>query len=186
MRNTSPEPITIIGVTDAIEGGDPFDVTAAGGPVLATTCGDAVGTVLAPDGSYSCSFTVLVSGDGGDIIDDEVTVTATDDDGNEIGAVAPESVVVDDVSPTATATKTASADAVAEPGDEVAFTASLTNTSPEAVTITGLTDAVDGGAPFDATRGGRTRPEHDLRRRRRHRARYRRDLHLRVHPLRRR
>ncbi len=151
VTNTSPEPVTITGLTDAVEGGTPFGVTAVGGPVLATTCDDAIGTILQPAETYDCTFTLYVRGDVGDLIDDEVAFTVEDDDDNATSGTAEDDVTVDDVLPTITATKDAAVGSVDEPGEDVSFDASVTNTSPEPVTITSVLDSVDGGFPFDVT-----------------------------------
>jgi len=49
---------------------------------LSTRCPDAVGTVLNPDESYSCTFTEFISGSIGDPHQNTATVNASDDEGN--------------------------------------------------------------------------------------------------------
>ena len=144
MTNTGVEPVTITGVTDSIGGSAPFDVTSVSGPVLDTDCGAAVGTVVDPGQSYDCTFTVLVSGNAGATVTDVVSFTATDDEGNEATDDDDESVDVDDVLPSIVVTKDASVSEVDEPGADVEFTFSVTNTSVEDVTVTSVVDSVFG------------------------------------------
>ncbi|MFV0317234.1 MAG: VWA domain-containing protein [Microthrixaceae bacterium] len=144
MTNHSVEPVTITGVTDAVGGGTPFDVTSVAGPVLATTCGTAVGTVVAPSSSYSCTFDVFVAGNAGATIGDQVRFTATDDEGNTAEDHDDETVDVDDTTPGIDVVKEASVSEVSEPGADVEFTFEITNTSVEDLTITSVTDSVFG------------------------------------------
>ncbi|MCO5318531.1 MAG: VWA domain-containing protein [Microthrixaceae bacterium] len=144
MTNSGVEPVTITSVTDSVAGGTPFDVTRAGGPVVSTSCGAAVGTVVAPGGTYQCSFEVLVAGNAGDTVADVVRFTAVDDEGNVATDDADESVDVDDVLPSVLVSKEASVSEVAEPGADVEFTFVVSNTSVEDVTVTSLVDSVFG------------------------------------------
>ncbi len=82
VTNTSVETVTITGLTDTVDSGNAFDVTTAADAVLATTCGEAVGTGLTPGQTYRCTFTVLVRSDGTTTVTDTVHVTASDDEGN--------------------------------------------------------------------------------------------------------
>ncbi|MEZ5269694.1 MAG: hypothetical protein R2789_14380 [Microthrixaceae bacterium] len=144
MTNTGVEPVTITGVTDSIGGSAPFDVTSVSGPVLDTDCGAAVGTVVDPGQSYDCTFTVLVSGNAGATVTDVVSFTATDDEVFEATDDDDESVDVGDVLPSIVVTKDASVSEVDEPGADVEFTFSVTNTSVEDVTVTSVVDSVFG------------------------------------------
>lgn len=78
ILNTSVETVTIVSITDSIDGGAPFDVTTVADPVLATDC--ATGVDIAPGGTYDCTFTVNVAGVGGSVTD---TVLATVVDNEE-------------------------------------------------------------------------------------------------------
>jgi uncharacterized repeat protein (TIGR01451 family) len=151
VTNTSPsEPATVTAITDMIDG-SAIDVTKVAGPVTATTC--ATGTVLAPGASYSCSFTLLVSGaNAGDVVVDQIGITLADDDGSSVTPTDTETVAVTDVLPTIEVEKDNGGATLAAPGGNVEFDVTVTNTSPaEPVTLTDLTDAVEGGAPFDIT-----------------------------------
>ncbi|MEZ5238895.1 MAG: VWA domain-containing protein [Microthrixaceae bacterium] len=154
MTNSGVEPVTIASVTDAVAGGTPFDVTVVGGPVVSTSCGAAVGTLVAPGGTYQCSFEVLVAGNAGDSITDVVRFTATDDEGNVATDDADESVDVDDVLPSVLVTKEASVSEVAEPGADVEFTFVVSNTSVEDVTVTSLVDSVFGDLTAECSLAG--------------------------------
>ncbi len=81
--------ITIDAVVDSVDGGLPFPAPG--------TCPDLVGDALEPGAKASCSFTLDVAGDPGDVVGDTVTVSATDDDGGAVSGQASESVAITDV-----------------------------------------------------------------------------------------
>jgi uncharacterized repeat protein (TIGR01451 family)/LPXTG-motif cell wall-anchored protein len=144
IANTSPADSIVLGsITDVVAGGAPM---AAGG-----TCPALIGTTLAVGGSTSCTFTLDVTGDAGDVVGDTVTVTGTDDDGDAVSGAGSETVAVTDVPSSIAVTKTASVGSVPEPGGPVTYTVAIANTSAaDAVTIGSITDAVAGGSPFAA------------------------------------
>jgi uncharacterized repeat protein (TIGR01451 family)/LPXTG-motif cell wall-anchored protein len=147
VTNNSFESVTVTSITDSVEGGAPFSVTApATAPVTATTC--ETGVVIAPGEPYECTFTLNVSGDAGDVVDDTVVASVVDNDGTPASDDDDASVEITDVPPTVVVTKTAGVDSVPEPGGPVTFTVEVENTSFEAVTVTAITDSVEGGAPF--------------------------------------
>ncbi len=147
VTNNSFEAVTVTSITDSVEGGAPFSVTApATAPVTATTC--ETGVVIAPGEPYECTFTLNVSGDAGDVVDDTVVATVVDNDGTTATDDDDASVTITDVPPTVVVTKTAGVDSVPEPGGPVTFTVEVENTSFEAVTVTSINDSVEGGAPF--------------------------------------
>jgi len=149
VTNTSKaEPATVTAIADLVDG-VAIDVTKVGGMVTATNC--VTGTVLAPGATYSCSFTLAVTGNAGDVIVDEVSFTLADDDGGTTTPTDNETVTVTDVLPTITVTKDNGNASVAAPGGSVTFNVTVTNTSVEPVTLTKLTDSVAGGTPFDIT-----------------------------------
>jgi uncharacterized repeat protein (TIGR01451 family) len=171
IKNTSPEPVKLDGVTDVIEGAPSIDVTTVSPPVSATTCGDILESPLAAGASTSCQFTVALVVDKASLpdgdVDDTVTVTGHDDDVvsskpsakgvvrlSPVSASASASVDVTDTLPTITVTKTPSPTSVAEtaPGDShpVSYLVTIQNDSVEPVTIGSIKDSVEGGAPFDA------------------------------------
>jgi uncharacterized repeat protein (TIGR01451 family) len=67
---------------------------------LATHCPDAVGTILPPTGTYTCTFTEFIAGDfeGGVPHENTATATAEDDEGNEDEASDDAEVTFTDVS----------------------------------------------------------------------------------------
>jgi uncharacterized repeat protein (TIGR01451 family) len=145
LTNTSVEPVTITHLTDQV-GTDPaVDVTGIDG----STCH--LPHTVALGGTYSCAFTLAVAGDAGAMVTDVVTATATDDDGGTTTAQAAASVSVTDVKPGITVTKTASTPSVPEPGAPVTYTATITNASPEALTVTSLSDVVGAGSAVDVS-----------------------------------
>ena len=79
VENTSDEAVTVTSITDSVEGGAPFSVLApATAPVTATTCVN--GSPIAAGGTYTCTFTLDVSGNAGDVVDDTVVATVVDND----------------------------------------------------------------------------------------------------------
>ncbi|MEZ5144236.1 MAG: DUF11 domain-containing protein [Acidimicrobiales bacterium] len=150
VKNTSFEPVTITSLTDAVDGGAAFSIaTPATAPVTATTC--AVGAVIAPGATYSCSFSLDVSGNAGDVVKDVVSATAVDNDGTSVTASDDAQVTVTDVPPTIEVTKDDGGVSVEAPGAPVEYTVGIKNTSFEKVTVTEITESVDGGTPFSVT-----------------------------------
>ena len=150
VTNTSPaESVTVTSITDTIDG-TTVDLTSVAGAIVATNC--ATGSVLAPGGTYGCEFTYAIpAGTAGDVVTDTVAVTLTDDEDNDTTPTDSEEVEQTDVAPTITVVKDNGDAAVAAPGAPVEFDVSVTNTSFEPVTLTALTDSIDGGTPFDVT-----------------------------------
>jgi hypothetical protein len=90
IENTSPaDDVTIDAIVDSVDGGEPFDV---GG-----TCAALVGTTLTPGQVVTCTFTLEVSGNAGDVVGDTVTVTGTDDDDAPVEGSGSEVVDIRDV-----------------------------------------------------------------------------------------
>jgi hypothetical protein len=82
IENTSAtDDVTIDAIVDSVDGGEPFDV---GG-----TCAALVGTTLTPGQVVTCTFTLDVTGNAGDVVGDTVTVTGTDDDGTPSRTAVP-------------------------------------------------------------------------------------------------
>ncbi|MFA9565198.1 MAG: hypothetical protein ACERLM_10910, partial [Acidimicrobiales bacterium] len=121
VTNTSPEPVTITAATESLDGSPDFDLSAVHGPVLHTTCKNAVGTVLAPGDSYTCNFIVYVGGDVGDVLTETATITAQDDEGNTTSSHADQSYEILDSHPTIDVTMHSWPDAIWEPGRKAAF-----------------------------------------------------------------
>ncbi len=142
VTNTSTVDEVVIGsVTDSVDGGPSFPADG--------DCPDLVGDVLAPAASTSCSFVLSVTGLPGEVVDDTVTVTGTDDDDGPVSAEASESVAITDLLPGLTVTKTASPSSVVEtaPGETrtITYTVGIQNDAVEALTLVAIEDAVDGG-----------------------------------------
>jgi hypothetical protein len=138
VTNQSVEDVTIGSLTDSDFG-------------LAAHCPDAVGTVLAPLGTYTCTFTEALSGDfGGPDHLNVATVVVTDDEGNQATDNDPATVTFTDVLPDITVTKTALPTSVPETGGDVTFTYTVTNNNAEAVSITSLADDQFGSLVGDA------------------------------------
>src|SRR4029079_14047585 len=91
-----------------------------------------------PD-TYTCEFTVLVAQLAVELQhEDKVTVTAHDNDGNSADAVGAAIVLFDLIPPTVELTKQDQPDGLAtvdEPGGDVPYRITVTNTSDEQVRI---------------------------------------------------
>ena len=143
VTNTSPDAVTITSLTDDVYG----DLSAQG------TCTTAVGTVIAPAGSYGCAFTGAFLGDAGASQTDVVTANAVDPFGSTVQDTDDAIVTITDVTPTIVVDKSPAPLSRPEPGGSFSFTVVVTNTSAESVTITALTDDVYGNL---ATQGSCT------------------------------
>ena len=132
VTNTSSEPVRITSLTDDIYG----NLNGRG------TC--AIGAVLQPGQTYSCSFSGNFTGDAGDSQTDTVTAVAVDNQNNPATATDVATVTITDVPPTISVDKTANPLSRPEPGGTFTFTVVVTNTSNEPVTITNLFDDVYG------------------------------------------
>lgn len=138
-NNSSGEPVTITTLTDTPYG----TLTTVGGAINATTC--AVPQTLAPAGqagaTYSCTFTVQLSGPPGPYTD-SVTATISDDDGNSAQVAKEQLVTITNAPPAAKLTITPAPATLPEPGGTVQFTVAIANTSAaEALTLSALTDS---------------------------------------------
>src|SRR5581483_11492148 len=89
---------------------------------------------------YVCTFTETISGDAPDVHTNRVTAAAADDDANRGTAFDDASVTLTDVKPTILVTKNAAPDSLPEPGGNVTFPVTVTNTGLEPVQLTGLVD----------------------------------------------
>ncbi|MEA2828230.1 MAG: hypothetical protein QOG43_2669 [Actinomycetota bacterium] len=134
VTNTGPEALTITSLTDNIHG----NIATQG------TCTTAIGTVLQPGGSYSCSFPGTFTGNAGAQQTDIVTVVGVDNDGTSASDTDDATVTLTGVPPTVDITKTPAPSSLPEPGGQFTFNFVVTNTSNESVTVTDLTDDVYG------------------------------------------
>ncbi|WP_225752563.1 DUF11 domain-containing protein [Actinotalea sp. Marseille-Q4924] len=129
VTNTSDEPVWI----------DSLDDTDFG-----TLTGDAdcmVGTELAPDAFCEFSLVRSIAGDfGGPDHSNTVTAVVKDNEGTTGTGTDDATVSFTDVAPTITVDKTASPTTVLETGGDVTYTFVVTNTGPEDVTLTSLSD----------------------------------------------
>ena len=102
----------------------------------------------------TCTFTLHVTGDATDVINDRVTVTATDNanPGRSVSDYAEAAVTVTDVLPTIQVDKSANPTNIDEPGGLVTFSVDVKNTSVEPVTLKTLVDVPYGDLLDDAAR----------------------------------
>jgi uncharacterized repeat protein (TIGR01451 family) len=132
VNNTSVEGVSLTSLTDDVNG----DLDGQG------TC--AVPQAIGVGGSYSCSFDAAVNGNAGDSTTNTVTASADDDEANTATDTGSATVTVTDVLPTITVTVTPSTATVSEPGATVTYSVTVNNTSVEPVSLTSLTDDVNG------------------------------------------
>lgn len=132
VTNTGSIPVTLTSLVDDVYG----NLAGQGTCVL--------GALLAPAGSYACTFTGAVTGDAGSTHTDTVTATAVDSRGTPATDVDDATVTITDVLPTVTLLKTAAPLSLGEPGGTFTFDVLVTNTSVEPVTLTSLVDDVYG------------------------------------------
>ena len=85
-----------------------------------------------------------MSGNGNETATDTVTATGADDDGNSIDVDGSFGVDIEDTVPSINVVKTANPTSVQDPGGDVTFSVSVTNTSGEDVTLDGLVDDIHG------------------------------------------
>ena len=128
VENTAPEAVTITSIVDAVGGAD-LDVTQVADPVTATSC--ATGQVLSPAGTdgdtYTCTFTLALESLEATEVSDVVTVTVTDDEGNDAGDEDDATTVITAVADLAIDKAVSLAPTVGGPG---AYTLTVTNLGP--------------------------------------------------------
>ena len=96
-------------------------------------------------GSYSCSITVNVSGNAGDVITNVVTASGLDDDGIPVSDDDDAVVTINDVPSAIEVLKTATPTSVDEPGGSVTYSFVVNNLSTvDSVTIDTLDDTIYG------------------------------------------
>lgn len=134
VTNSSAVPLTVTSLSDDVYG----DIATKG------TCTSAVSTVLAPGDELRCAFPGELRGNAGMTQTDVVTVTAVDGAGATATDDDDAVVSLTDVPPTITVAKTALPEERAAPGGLFTFSAVITNTSFEPVTVTKLDDDVYG------------------------------------------
>jgi hypothetical protein len=139
VTNGSVEPVTITSLVDDVFG------------VLDGDADCQVGTVLPVGGSCEFEFTETLTGDAGVDHENTVTVVVVDDEGTEDEDDDPAVVPFTDVPPSVVVTKDSDAvELTAGTPTSVTFTVTVTNGSPEPVTITSLTDSEFGALVGDA------------------------------------
>ena len=144
--SVSTDPVDVLSLTDTIADGDSFvpDDLA---------CEDADGLAvsapfpLLPGAQVTCTFAGTISGDAGNSTTDVFRASGIDDEGAEANGQGARTVLVTDVQPTFVLTKVADPNPIPEPGGTVEYTVSVQNTSAESITLTSLSDDVEG--PLD-------------------------------------
>lgn len=95
--------------------------------------------------SYTCSITAYVGGNADDVVLNEITAHASDDEGNIVMDMASETVTILDDPSAIQLLKTAVPSNLDEPGGSVTFTFEVTNLSlVDTVTLDSLTDSIYG------------------------------------------
>jgi hypothetical protein len=101
--------------------------------------------VIAPGDYATCVFSRTVSGPPGTVVSNTVTASGQDALANPLSDSDSATVTIIDVASSIDVSKQASPTTVSEPGGDVTFTVTITNTSPtDTVTIQALTDDVHG------------------------------------------
>ncbi|MCA1683650.1 MAG: hypothetical protein LC708_00745, partial [Actinobacteria bacterium] len=147
VTNTGAGSLLITSLTDDIYG----NLAARPG----STCTTAIGTLLVPGATYTCTFTAPFTGRPGASQTDVVTVVASPGPDNApVADTDDATVTITPVQPTIAVDKTADPTALAEPGGDFTYTVVVTNPNTvEAITITSLNDNIYGDL---ATRPGST------------------------------
>jgi len=141
VANTSAEPITVTSLGDDVFG----DLLDGANPAISSNTCDDQPTAIAVGGTFTCTFDAALVGLAGDP-DHVNTVTATVDDGEGNIANGNDNAIVSfgDAVPSIAVTKTPSTASVPEPGATVTFTVEVSNTAPEPLTLSSLSDDVFG------------------------------------------
>ncbi len=133
ISNASSDPVTIKTLVDSIHG----DLNDLGSCTLPQ--------VIAVGSSYTCTFTLAVNGNSGDSETDTITASGNDDDGNQVSASDSATVLVLDVPSSIEIVKTVNPTQIYEPGGNVTYTFTITNTSTvDSVSINSLSDNIIG------------------------------------------
>ena len=141
VTNTSTEVLTITSLTDNIYG----NIATQG------TCTTAIGTVLQPTQTYSCTFPGTFTGVAGDSQTDIVTVVGENPQGIEVTDTDDAVVTLTPNPPSIQVVKDVTPSSRPEPGGTFTFTVVVTNTSNQVLTITSLTDDVYGNIATQGT-----------------------------------
>ena len=141
VTNIGTTPVSGVAVTDFLPVGISFvSATASLGAYNAGTGIWAVGALaISDDESLEITATATGLADGV-----EITNTASADSNETDPVAASVGVTIVDVLPTITVDKTANPTSVDEPGGNVTFTVTVTNTSPESLDLTSLSDDIHG------------------------------------------
>jgi len=108
--------------------------------------------VLAPTEVANCIFSHQVNGNAGDVITDAVTVSGTDDDTAAVSGGDTATVTINDLPSSITVVKTATPSTIPDPGGNVTFGVTVTNTSvADTVTLTLIEDDETDDGTVDAT-----------------------------------
>ena len=128
VKNTSTTDSVILdaaGFVDKVGDGQPApiaDIDCDG-----VTAGSGLPLTLAPNETATCTFTKTVTGQPGDVVHDEVTVTGTDDDGGHPSNHDDANVTVTDVPTKLAVVKSANPTSVQEGTRPITFTVTITN-----------------------------------------------------------
>ena len=88
----------------------------------------ATGGSIPVGGTYTCSYTALVSGNAGDILQNILTVTIEDDETNIASNSSSVSITVVDALPAITVAVSPIPSTISEPGGTITYLVSVNNT----------------------------------------------------------
>ncbi|MCA1683925.1 MAG: Ig-like domain repeat protein, partial [Actinobacteria bacterium] len=134
VTNPTAETVTISGLADNVYG----NLSTRG------TCTTAIGTVLAPGATYTCSFLGEFAGLAPVAQTNTTTVTVVDNIGATAAAADDATVGLTPIRPSIAVTTTASPPSLPVPGGSFTFIVTVTNTSIKQVQVSSLVDAVFG------------------------------------------
>lgn len=138
VTNNTEGPVTITTITDSVYG----NLAAQG------TCNTAVGSIIAADATYSCSYVAAISGVAGASQVNTVTVSAKDSD-DVVFSASDVAVVV--ITPRLGVGNNASPASLVAPGGTVTFSVSAVNLGSIPLTISAITDSVYGNLATQGT-----------------------------------
>jgi hypothetical protein len=148
VKNTAIDPNNAVEL-QSLEDDIYDDITSTGHDgITSTTCNSMSNPFgsIQPNATYSCTFTALVEGDGGDWETDTVVATGLDANGETVSGQDDATVTITDAMPAIQVVKIANPTSVNEPGGDVTFTVTITNksASSDPVTLTSLLDSIYG------------------------------------------
>jgi hypothetical protein len=154
VKNTAIDPTNAVLLQSLLDSIYNNITTVGHDGITQTTCDSELNpfTLIQPAGTYTCTFTASLAGDGGDSETDTVIASGLDARGNTVSGQDDATVTIINKMPAISVDKTANPTSVNEPGGNVTFTVTITNNSvsSDPVTLTSLSDSIYGTLGGDA------------------------------------